>query len=99
MVGRAMETFTATTFGGTTMYDYRDGGRVTHGLMELRRGGHLIEPERLFASALRDGWQGTHALTFRHVAREIAEGVNKRPKGQYRSDILARWRDEAASHV
>lgn len=99
VIGRAMATFTATTLGGTTMYDYRDGGRVTHGLMELRRGGHLIEPERLFASALRDGWKGTQAMMFRDVARQIADGVNKRPKAHYRSDILERWLDEAVVHV
>lgn len=97
VIARAMETFTATTFGGTTMYDSRDGGRVTHGLLELRRGGHRIKPELLFSAALRAGWKGTQALKLRSVAREVANGVNKRPKASYGDGMLSRWREEADS--
>jgi len=99
VVACAMEAFTSSTFDGTTMYDSRDGGRVTHGLMELRRGGHVIEPERLFSAALRAGWRGRQALMFRDVAREVAQGVNKRPRERYRQDILAHWRAEAVARA
>lgn len=91
----AMRSFTATTFGGATMYDSRDGDCVTHGLMELRRGGHVIEPDLLFAAALRDGWKGRQALIFWKVAGEVAKGVKKRPKHHFRDDILSHWRSEA----
>lgn len=90
----AMRSFTAKTFGGTTMYDSRDGDCVTHGLMELRRGGHVIEPDLLFAAALRDGWKGRQALIFWTVAREVAKGVKKRPKHHFRDDILGHWHSE-----
>lgn len=52
----ATMSFTGRTYDGTTMHDYRDGDRVTHGLMELRKGGHVIEPDLLFAASLRAGW-------------------------------------------
>ncbi|SEA50507.1 hypothetical protein SAMN02910418_01746 [Bowdeniella nasicola] len=35
----AMMSFTGRSYDGTTMHDYGDGDRVTHGLMELRKGG------------------------------------------------------------
>jgi hypothetical protein len=92
----AMRSFTAKTFGGTTMYDSRDGDCVTHGLMELRRGGHVIEPDLLLAAALRGGWKGRQALLFWKAAREVAKGVKKRPKNHFRPDILSYWRSEAA---
>ena len=91
----AMTSFTAKTFGGTTMYDSRDGDCVTHGLMELRRGGHVIEPDLLFAAALRSGWKGRQALLFWTVAREVAKVVKKRPKHHFRDDIPSHWRREA----
>lgn len=96
VVAVAMDSFTSTTFGGTTMYDSRDGDRVTHGLLELRKGGHALHPDLLFAAALRQGWRGREALRLWKVAKEIAKGVNKRPKEHYRTDILAHWRAEAA---
>lgn len=95
VVATAMEAFTSATYGGTTMHDYRDGDRVTHGLMELRRGGHVIEPDLLFAAALRAGWMGPEAVLFWKVAKEVAKGVKKRPKHHFREDILSRWRSEA----
>lgn len=94
VIVRALKSFTSTTFNGTTMTDYRDGGVVTHGLMELRRTGHTLHPDRLLSAALRAGWQGTQALAFRDVAREVARGVNKRPKRRYPADIVNRWQAE-----
>ena len=95
VVAAALESFTATTFGGTTMHDYRDSDRVTHGVMVLRRGGHIIEPNLLFAAALREGWKGREALRLWKVAKEVAKGVKKRPKHRYQDDILDHWRAEA----
>lgn len=95
VVERALESFTSATFGGRTMYDSRDRGRVIHGLKELRRGGHGFDPERLLAAALRAGWRGTSALELRSVAREINRGINKRSTGRFRDDILEYWRSEA----
>ncbi len=97
VVAVAMKSFTGTTYGGTTMHDYRDGDRVTHGLMELRKGGHAIEPDLLFAAALRAGWRGREALRLWEVAKEVAKGVQKRPKHHYRDDILNHWRTEASA--
>lgn len=97
VVAVAMESFTAKTYGGSTMHDSRDGDRVTHGLMELRRGGHAIQPDLLFAAALRDGWKGREAVTFWKVAKEVAKGVKKRPKHHFRDDILSHWRSKAAT--
>jgi hypothetical protein len=97
VVARAMESFTTATFGGRTMHDPRDRGRVVHGLMELRRGGHRFDPERLLAAALRAGWVGDDGLELRSLAREINKGTNKRPSGRFRDDILEHWRAEAAS--
>lgn len=97
MVAAALESFTATTFGGTTMHDYRDGDRVTHGLVVLRRGGHIIEPDLLFAAALREGWNGREALRLWKVAKEVAKGVEKRPKHRYRDGILEHWRAEGTT--
>lgn len=79
------------------MHDYRDGDRVTHGLMELRKGGHVIEPDLLFAAALREGWKGREAVLFWKVAKEVAKGFKKRPKHHFREDILSHWRSEADS--
>lgn len=97
VVGVAMKSFTGTTYGGTTMHDYRDGDRVTHGLMELRRGGHAIEPDLLFAAALRAGWKGREALRFWAVAKEVAKGVKKRPQHHDHDDILKQWRTAASA--
>lgn len=95
----AMESFTSTTNTGTTMHDYRDGDRVTSGLLQMRAGGHAIEPDRLFAAALQAGWKGPEAFQFWQVTREVSQGVKKRPKHHYRQDILARWRSEAAARA
>ena len=97
VVAVAMKSFTGSTYGGTTMHDSRDGDRVTHGLMELRKGGHVIEPDLLFAAALRAGWKGREAVLFWKVAKEVAKGVRKRPKHHFREDILSHWRTEADS--
>ena len=97
VVDRAMESFTTATHGGRTMYDSRDRGRVVHGLMELRRGGHRFDPEGLLAVALRAGWRGGDALELRSVAREINKGTNKQPGGHFREDILEHWRAEPAT--
>lgn len=95
VVAKAMESFTSITFGGKTMYDSRDGGRVTDGLMLLHKGGHRFDPERLFSAALRGGWKGSQAKRFRGVALEVARGVRKRPSERLGPGALERWRCEA----
>lgn len=98
VVARAMESFTVITFGGKTMYDSRDGGRVTDGLILLHNGGHRFDPERLFSAALRAGWKGSQAQRFRGVALEVARGVRKRPSERLGPGALERWRSEASDH-
>ncbi|KUG55625.1 hypothetical protein AVL62_04760 [Serinicoccus chungangensis] len=96
VVASALESFTAMTYGGKTMYDSRDGGRVTSGLMMLHQNGHRFDPERLFSAALRAGWKGSQALCFRNVAREVARGVRKRPSERLGLGSLERWRSKAS---
>lgn len=95
VVARALRSFTGVTYDGTTMYDSRDGGRVTHGLLLLHDGGHQVDPERLYSAALRAGWKGDQAVMLRDVAREVVRGVRKRPKERYASGTLERWRTDA----
>lgn len=90
MAATAMETFTSATYGVTTMHDYR----VTHGLLELHRDGHGIEPDLYFAAALWVGWRGPEAVPFWKVAKEVAKGVKSTPKHHHREDILSHWRSE-----
>jgi len=97
VVAVAMKAFTSRTFGGTTMHDSRDGDRVTDGLQKLWAGGHSIEPDRLFAAALREGWAGREAVLLWRVAKEVAKGVRKRPKHHLHPGILNDWRAEAHS--
>jgi hypothetical protein len=97
VVRRALESFTTATFGGRTMHDSRDRGRVVHGLKELRRGGHRFDPDRLLAAALRAGWRGSSALELRSVACEIDRGTNKRSTSRFRDGMLDQWRTEAAA--
>ncbi|MCM3555591.1 hypothetical protein M3697_10800 [Janibacter melonis] len=92
VVACAMDSFTSITYNGTTMYDSRDGGRVTDGLMLLHHGGHRFDPERLFFAALRDGWEGSQALMFKQVARDVARGVRKRPGERLGPGVLQHWR-------
>jgi hypothetical protein len=87
----AMQDFTATTFGGTTMYESRDRDRVVSGLMELHNGGHVLDPDGLLSVALQMGWEGSQALMLRDRAREVADGVRKRPRHHYRDGMLALW--------
>ena len=70
-----MKSFTGRTYGGTPMHDYRDGDRVTPGLMELREGVNVIEPDLLFAASLRAGWKGRETVLFWKVAKEVAKGA------------------------
>lgn len=98
VVAKAMESFTSITFGGQTMYNSRDGGRVTDGLMLLHNGGHHFNPEHLYSAALRAGWKGSQALRFRGVALEVARGVRKRPSERLGPGALERWRSEPSDH-
>lgn len=95
VIAKAMESFTSITYKGRTMYDSRDGGRVTDGLMLLHSGGHLLDHERLFSAALRDGWKGSEALRLRAIGQEVARGVRKRPSERLGPGALERWRAEA----
>lgn len=96
VVASALKSFTAMTYGGKTMCDSRDGGRVTSGLMTLHQNGHRFDPERLFSAALRAGWKGSEALRFRDVAREVARGIRKRPSERLGPGSLERWRATAS---
>ena len=87
----ALDDFTSTTYGGTTMYDSRDRDMVVSGLQLLHRAGCQLDPDGLLAGALQRGWKGPQALRLRAVAKEIAGGKTKRPRRSYRAGTLDAW--------
>lgn len=76
--------------------DHRDAVAV---LRELHRGGYRLPPDAVYAFALAHGWPGRGAGRLRELASQIDAGKAVRLQGPspLRSDILQRWRDEAAA--
>lgn len=96
VVQAALDDFTSTTFGGTTMYDSRDRDMVVSGLLLLHRAGYQLDPDGLLAGALQRGWKGSQALRLRDAAQEISAGKAKRPRRSYRTGTLDAWIATAA---
>ena len=71
VVWTAMQSFTDLINSGTGLAHPSDRSWVTNGLIELRRAGHLLDPDELMAAAFKLNWRGTAAWDLRQLTQIV----------------------------
>jgi hypothetical protein len=83
----------AQSMGGT--FEHRD---VIRAIKTLRTAGYAMEPEAMFAWAVRHGWSGAGAKRLREAVTKANNGVNIQARGHDTTPYppaLAHWREQA----
>lgn len=99
VIWKAMQSFTDSINSSTGLTDPRDESRVIDGLNKLKAAGYILSANELLAAALQLNWRASAAWDLKILTKQINNGVRKRFRETYRSEIVQIWEKEASDLV